>query len=381
MTWTPEQAALRRMWGLDDLDARAPAVTAAYHRDLERIAAREMAREAAAIAGNGHSTMPPEEAEPMEPYPDLIVPIDEYRAGVPTEIPWIVRPVAYGGGVTLLAGPPKAGKSTLAANLQRCRESGARLLDAWDVTVGPTLLVTEEGGVAVVYKAEGMHRLDVLDRRAAAGLSFGQMLDAVGAWSMQHPGALAFIDTLAIWAGIENENDASEAGTAVARVTALAQATDMAIVLVHHARKSGGDNGEAIRGSGAILATVDIAVELSRVGPTGDDRWLDVQGRVILPERYLLAFDRLTMSYGLSDQADARLEQIEADLARIPADGPGLTRMEIANLWDKDPRKRIESLLNLGRMRRQQVKTGRTSAWVHWSVPAAWTPPFRGTDG
>ena len=75
MTWTPEQAALRRMWGLDDLDARAPAVTAAYHRDLERIAAREMAREAAAIAGNGHSPMP-EEAELMAPYADRSIPLD-----------------------------------------------------------------------------------------------------------------------------------------------------------------------------------------------------------------------------------------------------------------------------------------------------------------
>jgi len=154
----------------------------------------------------------------------------------------------------------------------------------------------------------------------------------------------------------------------------LAQTTNLAIVLVHHARKSGGENGEAIRGSGAILATVDIAVELSRVGPTSDDRWLDVQGRVILPNRYLLTFDRQAMTYALGNQQDARLEAIETDLTGIPADGPGLTRADIANLWGKDPRKRIEQLLDLGRMRRQQVKQNRSLTWLHWSIPPVWTP-------
>jgi len=125
------------------------------------------------------------------------------------------------------------------------------------------LLVTEEGGVAVVHKTEGLRQLDVLDRRAAlsAGLSFPGVLDVIGTWAVSHTDGLVFIDTLAIWGQIENENDASEAGRVVAQVTALAQATDMAVMLIHHARKSGGDNGEAIRGSGAILATVDIAVE------------------------------------------------------------------------------------------------------------------------
>jgi hypothetical protein len=314
-------------------------------------------------------------AAPAAGATNLIVGIDEYRASVPAAIPWVARPLAYLGGVSLIAGPPKAGKSTLAAQMQRCRETGERLFGAWDVTTGPTLLVTEEGGVAVVHKAEGLHALDVLDRRSAvrAELTFRQMLGVVSEWSATRPGGLAFIDTLAIWAGIVDENDAGQATRAIAAVTATAQAANLAIVLVHHARKRGGDDGEAVRGSGAILATVDIAIELSRVGPGRDDRYLDIMGRVIAAERFELAFDRATKAYTLADQSGARLAAIEADLEGIPAAGPGLIRAELQALWKKDPRARAEQLVNVGRMRAEYVKTGRSYAWRYWSIPAAWT--------
>jgi hypothetical protein len=307
---------------------------------------------------------------------DLVVNIKDYRAAVPTEIPWRCKPIVYSGGVTLIAGPPKAGKSTLSAQLQACAETGLDFAGSWPVAIGPCLLVTEEGGVAVAYKTNGLERLDVFDRRSAimASLSFGQVLEVVAEWSAQHPDGIAFIDTLAIWAGIENENDASQATHAIAQVTALAQQADLAVVLIHHARKSGGEHGEAIRGSGAILGTVDIAVEMSRTGPLSDDRYLDVQGRVVMPERHLLTFDRLTMTYRLEDRMDSRLEQIETDLAGVPDDGPGLSRAELSTLWNKDSRKRSEELVNLGRMKKRFVNVGKTNAYRYWSIPAAWTP-------
>ena len=308
--------------------------------------------------------------------------IDAYRESVPAAIPWVCRPLAYLGGVSLIAGPPKAGKSTLAAQMQRCRETGERLFGAWEVTTGPTLLVTEEGGVAVVHKAEGLHTLDVLDRRSAvrAELTFRQMLGVVSEWAAAHPGGLVFIDTLAIWAGIADENDAGQATRAIAAVTATAQAADLAIVLVHHARKAAGTDGEAIRGSGAILATVDIGIELSRVAPLRDDRYLDIMGRVIQAERYELAFDRSMSAYSLADQSGARLAAIEADLEGIPPDGPGLIRAELQGLWKKDPRARAEQLVNVGRMRAEYVKSGRTFAWRYWSIPPARTPEARRDD-
>lgn len=368
MTSPDDRLHQRQQWGLEALEADP--------RNLGTIDPLD-----AWIQRNGHEAVTPlpAEADPPAFRPlDLIVDIGTYRASVPTEIPWRCQPLAYSGGVTLIAGPPKAGKSTLAAQLQRCSETGADFAAAWTVEPGPCLLVTEEGGAAVVHKTGDLERLDVLDRRTAlmAGLKFPQVLEVVSDWSTGHPGGMAFIDTLAIWAEIENENDASEASKAVAAVTSLAQTTDLAVVLIHHARKSGGDNGEAIRGSGAILATVDIAVELSRVSPTSDSRWLDVQGRVILPDRHLLGFDRATLSYVLEDKAGARLEEIEADLVGVPVDGPGMTRTELTLHWNKDSRRRSAQLIELGRMRSEMVQSGRGTGLRFWAIAAAWTPPL-----
>jgi RecA-family ATPase len=241
-------------------------------------------------------------AIPVLPPPSPIVGIEAYRAAVPATVPWVVEPLAYAGGVTLIAGPPKAGKSTLAAQLERCRETGLPLFGRWPVTIGPTLLVTEEGGVAVVRKTDGLRDLDVLDRRAAGERSWEDVLGLIREWCEAHPAALVVIDTLAVWAGITDENDAAQVTAAIAPIMLLAQETNASIVLVHHTRKGGGDNGEAIRGSSAILATVDVAAELSRDSPESDDRWLDVQGRVLLPDRHRLAFDRDSGTYSLVDR-------------------------------------------------------------------------------
>ena len=183
------------------------------------------------------------EPDPVTNTSGLIVDIDDYRASVPTKIAWRpCRPLAYSGGVTLLAGPPKAGKSTLAAQMQRACETGDDFLGVWPVVTGPVLLVTEESGVAVVYKTAGIHKLHVLDHRTVirAELTFAQVLDVIREWGFAYPGGLVFIDTFAIWARIENENDASEASRAVAMVTAVAQASDLAIVLIR-----GGQIGRA----------------------------------------------------------------------------------------------------------------------------------------
>lgn len=381
VTWTPEQQAHRREWDLDSLDAdpRNLATVDPMDAVLRRRAA---ANGHASDASGSIELEPPLDVDLTPRFHGLIVPIDEYRAGVPTVIPWRCQPIVYSGGVTLIAGAPKAGKSTLAAQLQRCCETGEDFLGSWPVQIGPVLLVTEEGGVAVVHKTTDMHRLAVLDRRAAirSGLGFRQVLDAIADWSAVNPDGIAFIDTLAIWAEIQNENDASEASKAVALVTSLAQQTDLAVVLVHHARKGGGEHGEGIRGSGAILATVDIAVELSRFDEAGDGRWLDVQGRVILPERFLLGFDRNSMTYRTEDKSGARLAEIEHDLAGIPTDGDGMTRPDIGGLWGRDPRKRIEELLDLGRLRSRYVKGERAFAYRYWSVPAQWTAPMEPDD-
>ncbi len=317
---------------------------------------------------------------------DLIVGIEAYRDGVPASPLWIADRFVYAGGTTLLSGPPKKGKSTFSADLQRKRETGGHFLHA-GVLPGPTLLLTEEGGVAVVHKTQGLQQLDILDRRSAvrAELDWPGTLGVVARWAAdnqtEHGRPLVFIDTLAIWAGVEEENDAGEMTRALAGVQLVAQETDAGIVVVHHTRKGGGTGGEAIRGSSAILATVDMSAELSTVEEGSTDRWLDVQGRVIFPERLRLAFDMATMSYSVVDADAVRLEDVERDLEHVPAvgTGDGLTRADLSALWGRDSRKRIAQLVNIGRMTAVYRQVGRTHQWRYWAVPPA-GPTGRGRE-
>ena len=313
--------------------------------------------------------------------PTGILNIVAYLAAIPTEIPWLVAPLVYRGGVTLISGPPKAGKSTLASQVIRCRETSDFFLGAI-VVPGPVLLVTEEGGVAVAWKAQGLTEMDVYDRRAAGGETFEATLTKVSTWCDAHPGAIVFIDTLSIWAGIADENDAAKVTAAVALVMRLAQEQDVAVVLVHHSRKAGGAHGESIRGSGAILATVDISVELKRTSEDSDDRWLDVQGRVIFPQRLKLGFSQESHEYTRIDETAEPFD--EAQLDGIPATGPGMTRASIGRLWEMtNPRKKIANLIEIGRMRGTfaQVDGKGMDQWRYWSIPPIQTLRPRFEDG
>jgi len=267
------------------------------------------------------------------PQGDRIRVITDYLRGVPHTIPWIVDKFAYLGGVTILAGAPKAGKSTLAFDLMRARETGTDFLGG-TCAPGPTLLVTEEGGVPIRFKGGTLSELFVYDQQASEGEPFDATLRVVGEWAKEHPGGLVFIDTLAVWAGVEDENSSAEMTKAIKLVKQLlADPYQVAVVLVHHTRKGGGKDGEAIRGSGAILATVDHVVELKRTSEDGStERILDVMSRVLdKQETWRIDWNPLDRKYTRIEMLSISAKA-DRELAGVPRDGAGVTRDYIERL-------------------------------------------------
>jgi AAA domain-containing protein len=274
-------------------------------------------------------------------------------------IPWVVPDMVFYGGVTMVSGSPKSGKSTLVADMVRAREERVEWLGR-NVAGGTTILLTEEGGYPVVNRWAKSGDLVVMQHHVAAAhyrLDTGDFVPASRfdqpepfiEWALRHvqeaiadtPDSdhpLVIVDTLAVWSGIEDENDASETTQAVARWTELAARTRAAVIIVHHSRKGGGQYGESIRGSGAILATVAMSMELSHYSETSDDRRLDVRGRVTFGERLRLAFDRETGQYSVSSATDG---EDRADLIGYLSELPesviyssaGVTATEAAGLW------------------------------------------------
>ena len=78
---------------------------------------------------------------------------------------------------------------------------------------------------------------------------------------------LLIIDTLSSFWSVNDENDASLVQAALLPLNYLLE-KNIAVFPVHHFRKSGGNEGTASRGSGAISSYADILVEFHRMDPT-----------------------------------------------------------------------------------------------------------------
>jgi RecA-family ATPase len=83
-------------------------------------------------------------------------------------------------------------------------------------------------------------------------------LEAIKAYVRAHAIRLILIDTLAsFWT-------AASVQKAIQPLLILARDSGACVLLIHHARKSEGQNGDEIRGSGALFAAVDVALILKR---------------------------------------------------------------------------------------------------------------------
>lgn len=236
------------------------------------------------------------ELEVTEETRSLITTVGDYVSLIPEKPPWVVEGYLYYGGVTLVAGAPKKGKSTLISDLLRARLNRAEFLNK-PVAPGPVLYLTEEAGIAVAHKVRDLKTMSILDRSTALRAEVSRLKDVLALvtdWIGSRRDVVVVLDTLAIWAGFDDENNASEVTKAIARIMALAANTNAAVIIVHHTRKGGGTDGEAIRGSSAIMGTVDVSVEMKGVRDSdeGTRRQLDIKGRVIMPRTEHLDYVR-----------------------------------------------------------------------------------------
>lgn len=176
---------------------------------------------------------------------------------------WIWKGFLARGALTVLAGQPKVGKSTLLFGLLASRPSQSFL--GHPVTPGQTLLLSEEREGTLSEKAEtfGLQEgLHVLCRHDVHGLAWDEVVqDALLYCRLQSIDTIV-VDTFDKW-GNHDENSSSQVVAALQPLM-VAASEGLAVVIVHHQRKAAGLYGEAIRGSNALTGGVDIVIELER---------------------------------------------------------------------------------------------------------------------
>ncbi|MEX0650185.1 MAG: bifunctional DNA primase/polymerase [Candidatus Andersenbacteria bacterium] len=175
------------------------------------------------------------------------------------------------GWCILVAGAPKAGKTELiVAALQDWRK--------------PILFISEEPEVVWARRlSEGEKNWEEIKLDIAFYIGIGS--HSVAKFITETSAEVVIIDTVRNVIGGYDENDNSQVAAAINPVIKAARANNKTLILLHHMRKGGGDNGEGISGGHALFGAVDVGLEITRNGTAKNQRILKGWGRIFeIPE-------------------------------------------------------------------------------------------------
>lgn len=189
---------------------------------------------------------------------------------------WIVPGVVALGTVSVLSGKVKqAGKTTFALAAAAAAIRGTRFLDAQTIKT-PVVYLTEQPRSSF---REAVQRAQLVDSDLLRIIFWHEvyrqpwveMARAAVELCKRCGAKLMIVDTLGQFAGIEGD-DENNAGAALAAMKplALAAVEGLAVLVLVHERKSGGEVGDAGRGSSAFAGAADNLLSLRR--PEGNTR-------------------------------------------------------------------------------------------------------------
>jgi hypothetical protein len=254
---------------------------------------------------------------------------------------WLIEELWSAGAVGIICGTPKAGKTWIGLDMAVSVASGTPCLGIYRVL---------EPGLALVYLAEDSLPA-VRDRIASIGRSRNIPLSVMNLQVITAPTLrlddqndrdrlretlrrnrprLLLLDPLVRLHSL-NENDAREISELLSFLRDLQRSFDVAVILVHHARKGGSQvGGHALRGSGDLWAWGDSNLYL---------RHMD--GRVVLSIEHRSARASAPVTLRLVDDDDDRVH-LTAEGSPRARDARGLDQLLLELLAAEAPLKRSQ---------------------------------------
>jgi AAA domain len=290
-------------------------------------------------------------SEPARRYP--FRPIGEALRNTPDEPPWKVEGMIAPGLVTVLAGRPKVGKSTLMFGALKALAIGEPFLGA-EVTSAKALLLSEERELTLKEKWSAFALDDddvhVLMRYEADG-DWTEVVEEAVRYCAENEIEILIVDAFDKWPGLRADDENSTGAMLKALEPLFAAAgAGLAVVIVAHQRKGKGQHGEALRGSNAFAGAADVILELERAtGEFGEQGGRVLYGTSRLmstPEKLAISWDQTTGVYTAGD-----LDEIElmADKDRVAAalDDEERERNELADRLEGMRAERLGALLKV----------------------------------
>ena len=282
---------------------------------------------------------------------------DLWQTG-PERYEWVWQGYLARGYLTALCSLPKVGKSTLVAELLRALCHDQQTFCGTPIEPSPVVLVTEEARGHVRQRLtswgdDARGRLLLAARDTAPGGRPPWDVVIADATSKAHAegAGLLVLDTLRGLAGLEDGKENDSSFGRVLDPALEAAASGLAVLVLHHNRKSEGSHGMGASGNNAFLGALDALLDLTRDGP-GTRRRLEVVGRFETPP---LVLERREDGYhSLGTAADnkaaeraERMERIKTDLLAPLALAPteGLTPAKLREaIMDESGRPSINSV-------------------------------------
>jgi hypothetical protein len=272
---------------------------------------------------------------PADPNPFLnALPLNEFLAREIVQQPWIVDELISVGGMAMLYGKPKAGKSCLGRDLAFCIATGEPFLGRKTQKGRVLYLALEESPIDLHQKWSRM----AVPAECAANLHLYtdgpvKRTDAIANLEeavLQFDPTVIMIDTLFRFIKIGDENSYSQSTEAMDPLLKIARERNIAMIGLHHERKMGGDNGDGMLGSTGFFGSVDVAIKVDKAADgtryvSSDHRMgtpLSKSALNMEPETGRLAIGRTSDELSIT----AMIDRIVAVLARH---GGAMTRSEL----------------------------------------------------
>ncbi|MGW7610324.1 AAA family ATPase [Streptomyces sp. NPDC054766] len=285
-------------------------------------------------------SQPPAVAPPKRERPRTAWTADQLMAADFPDPKWAV-PGILAEGVSLLAGPPKVGKSWLSLGLALAVAAGGQAFDSVPVDGGPVLYLALEDTPRRLQTRMGKL---LGGQQAPAGLTlvtecppFPQGgTEAIAQWLDRNPDArLVVIDVFAKMRGQAPQGvsayDADYVSVGYAK--RLADHYGIAVVLVHHVRKAGSDDFlTEVSGTNGIAGAADATLVLKRARGQADGI-LHVTGRDVDEAEYALSFQPASGAWHLLDGpvSDHTVGDTRAAILRHVRSHPGVKPKDIAD--------------------------------------------------
>jgi hypothetical protein len=254
------------------------------------------------------------------------------------EIPFVVQGLLPTGGSSMLAGEPKAGKSTLVRTLILSVATGREFCGR-AVVKGPVIYLALEDKRAEVQRQLGSMRrawdgdcAPVLIHVGPAPHDPSEGLDALEAAILEYKPVLLVIDVLHRFMRIGQTNDYGEVSTAMEKVNDLARRTNCHIMALHHVGKSREKYGiDRILGSTAFAGAVDTAMFYCRSGKSRSFEASHLRYGEELPKTYM-RLDResgLVLPDGLV--AERKDQSLKDQILGVLGQNGTMTQEEVRN--------------------------------------------------